>query len=78
VTNSDEQMLSVLATLEDCRTALRQAGKDDTAQLVSVAILDVRMKLNHISDAELKALCEAILLSEEGAPRRRPLLRVVK
>jgi len=78
VANSDEQLLSVLATLEDCRTALRQTGKDDTAQLVSVAILDVRMKLNHIGDAELKALCDEMLMSEEGAPRRRPLLRVVK
>jgi hypothetical protein len=79
VANSDEQLVSVLATLEECRTALRQAGKDDTAQLVSVAILDVRMKLNHIGHAELKALCEEMLPSDAGTPpRRRPLLRVVK
>jgi hypothetical protein len=66
--------------LEECRAALRQARKDDTAQLLSVAILDLRMKLNHIGDAELRALCEEMLLSETQARegRRRPLLRLVK
>jgi hypothetical protein len=83
VVNSDEQLLSVLTTLEECRAALRQARNDDTAQLLSVAILDLRMKLSHIGDAELRALCEEMLLSDapdararEG--RRRPLLRLVK
>jgi hypothetical protein len=86
VANSDENLLSVLATLEQCRATLRQAGKADTAQLVSVAILDLRTKLHRIGDAELKALCDAMLLpeaSEEGTgagrPQgRRPQLRVVK
>ena len=75
MTSSDEQLLSVLATLEQCRTALRQARKDDTAQLVSMAILDLRMKLGHIGDAELKALCEQILLSNASdarSQRQRP------
>lgn len=83
--NSDETLLSVLATLDQCRTALRQAGKADTAQLVSVAMLDLRMKLHRIDDAELKALCDAKLLPEasddaaNGRPQsRRPQLRVVK
>ena len=87
--NSDEQLLAVLARLEDCRTALTACGDRETAQLVSVAILDLRMKLNRIGDAELKALCEEMLPDEAGlkpardpkshvAPRRRPLLRVVK
>ena len=81
MSNSDEQLLSVLATLEECRAALRRARKDDTAQLVSVAILDLRMKLGHIGDAELKALCEQILLanaSDARSQRHRPLLRLVK
>lgn len=86
--NSDEQLLEVLATLEECREALRLDGRPDTAQLVSVAILDLRMKLNRVSDAELKALCEEIMLpnsadedscdSRASAHRRRPLLRLVK
>jgi hypothetical protein len=93
VANSDEQLLSVLATLEECRSVLQAGGSRDTAQLVSVAILELRMKLNRIGDAELRALCEAMLPDEarpdrakdgksdakSGAPaRRRPLLRLVK
>lgn len=87
VVNSDEQLLEVLATLEECRAALTAGDNCDTAELVSVAILDIRMKLNRISDAELKALCDEMLSAEassEGARgmksvlRRRPLLRLVK
>jgi hypothetical protein len=88
VDNSDEQLLEILAMLEECRAALRLDGRADTAQLVSVAILDVRMKLNRIGDAELKALCDEIMppdsadeVSRDGrssAQRRRPLLRLVK
>jgi len=70
--------------LEECRAVLRESGRDETAQLVSVAVLDLRMKLNQIGDAELKVLCEEIMRAEEqgvsvGRPtRRHPLLRVVK
>jgi hypothetical protein len=90
VINSDEQLLSVLATLEACRATLVASGHRDTAQLVSVAVLELRMKLNGIDDAELKALCEQIVADEDASaervrdsksssgPRRRPLLRVVK
>lgn len=81
--NSDEYLLSVLEMLEQCRAALRESGREETAQLVSVAILDLRMKLNQIGDAELKVLCEEIMRAEGGADgrpaqRRHPLLRVVK
>jgi hypothetical protein len=84
VVNSEEHLLSVLETLEECRAVLRESGRDETAQLVSVAILDLRMKLNQIGDAELKVLCEEIMRAEKGgsdgrpAQRRHPLLRVVK
>ena len=83
--NSDEHLLSVLEMLDECRVALRESGRDETAQLVSVAILDLRMKLNQIGDGELKVLCEELMRAEEqgasdGRPvqRRHPLLRVVK
>lgn len=85
--NSDEQLLEILASLDHCREALRLDGQFDTAQLVSVAILDLRMKLNRIGDAELKALCDEIMRAstdeaagdgQSSAQRRRPLLRVVK
>jgi hypothetical protein len=86
VVDSDEQTLSVLETLEKCRAMLRDCGREDTAEMVSVVILDLRMRLNQIDEAELKLLCERMIESEvsgedgEGrpAPRRHPLLRVVK
>jgi hypothetical protein len=87
VANSEEQLRAVLARLEECRAALVVGGNRESAQLVSVAILDLRMKLNRIGDAELKALCDEMLPGEGAsgrdqkslaAPRRRPLLRVVK
>jgi len=82
VSNSDEQLLSVLEALEACRAALRANGNGETAQLVSLAVLDLRMKLNRVTDDELKALCDEMVLSEErareGQSRRRALLRVVK
>jgi hypothetical protein len=78
VDNSDEQLLAILATLEQCRAALRLDGRLDTAQLVSVAILDLRMKLNRIGDAELKALCEEIMRPDDERQPRRPQLRIVK
>lgn len=87
--NSDEQLLAVLAMLEECRSALAACGNRDSAHLVSVAALDIRMKLNRIGDAELKLLCDAMVARElaEGEPQEarsshappgRPLLRVVK
>jgi hypothetical protein len=90
VINSDEQLLSVLATLEACRATLLASGNRDTAQLVSVAVLELRMKLNGIGDEELKALCDEMVPDEDTpaerardskpstAPRRRPLLRLIK
>jgi hypothetical protein len=82
VANSDEELLSVLASLEESRAALRACGKDDTAQLVAVAILDLRMKLGRVADSELKALCDEIMLADERAresrARRQPQLRIIK
>jgi hypothetical protein len=88
VANSDEQMLAILATLEQCRLALLTAGNRDTAQLISVAILELRMKLNRIDNDDLKALCDEMLHDEnperlreakvQPGQRRQPLLRLVK
>ena len=89
VAHSEERLHSILATLEGCRAALIAGANRETAQLVSVAILELRMKLNRVADSELKALCDAML--PDGAParesqdsraphalRRRPLLKLVK
>jgi hypothetical protein len=70
VTGSDEGLHPILATLEKCRAALVDSTSPETAQIVSVAILELRMKLNHIPDSELKALCDAMVpgpaLAEEA------------
>jgi hypothetical protein len=58
--NSEERLRSVLAKLEECREALIDGGHRETALLVSVAILELRMKIHRIADSELKALCDMI------------------
>lgn len=67
--SSEERLHAVLATLEECQAALVLGGDRDTAQLLSVAILELRIKLNRIDDSELKALCDAMLRDVEGAER---------
>jgi hypothetical protein len=89
VANSEERLHLVLTTLEQCRAALTAGGERETALLVSVAVLELRMKLNRIEDFELKALCDAMLPEEAAAQRshdlkspqgqrRPPLLKLVK
>jgi hypothetical protein len=85
---SDERLLSILEMLEECRAGLLAVGHRDSAHLVSVAILDVKMRLHRIGDAELRALCDEMLADDGSARlrdarvtpgrRRRPLLRLVK
>jgi hypothetical protein len=84
----DERLLAILETLEECRAGLLSGGNRDSAHLVSVAILDARMRLHRIGDAELRALCDE-MLADDGSPglrdsklapgrKRRPMLRLVK
>jgi hypothetical protein len=68
----EENLRDVLATLEACQAALVRHGDRDTAQLVSVAILDLRIKLNRIEDSELKALCDAMLREVDPAAKSAP------
>src|SRR5258708_1805836 len=71
VANSEERLRAVLATLEECRVFLIDGGHRETALLMSVAILELRMKLNRIADSELKALCDAIAQFEAAAENAR-------
>ncbi len=84
---SDEQFHSVLETLEGCRRVLNENHGRETAELLSIAILDLRMRLKGIASAELRALCDEMLRSAEVGPAsrtkpmaqpRHPMLRVVK
>jgi hypothetical protein len=90
VANSEERSQSILATLEQCRSALTRSGDHETAHVVSVAILQHRMKCHGVSDLELKELCDTMVADREAAEaarnpaaqrhrrRRPPLLRLVK
>lgn len=88
VSHSDEQLQSVLETLEECRRVLNACNSRESAEMLSIVILDVRMKLKGIDSADLKALCDEMLRSAASHPPtpskqtqdqpRRPLLRVVK
>jgi hypothetical protein len=71
VANSEVRLHSILATLEECQAALVSSGNLETAQLVSVAVLELRIKLNRIADSELKALCDAMLRDKASAEQAR-------
>ena len=84
VANLDERLASVLSTIEECRAVLIDSDPE-TAALISVVILEIRSKLNHISDVELKALCDAMSPDPmagselQASPQRRPpLLKLVR
>ncbi|WP_249779735.1 hypothetical protein [Bradyrhizobium sediminis] len=87
--NSEVRLHSILATLEQCRAALVKGGRPETAKLVSLAILDLRIDLSKIPDSDLKALCDAMTPDDDaaersndpkspGSQRRRAVLKLVK
>lgn len=88
--NSDERLQSILATLEQCRAVLVKEARPETAKLVSLAILDLRIDLSKLPDSDLKALCDAMTPPEHGqsersndpgsprGPRKRAVLKLVK
>ena len=84
VANAEERLLSLLATLEECREFLMDNASPETARLLSLAILELRMELHQVTDAELKALCELMEAEErkpQGSGRGRalpPYLKLVK
>lgn len=87
--NSEERLQAILATLEQCRAALVKEARQETAKLVSLAVLDLRIELSKIPDSDLKALCDA-MTPEDGpaersndpnsprGPRKRAVLKLVK
>lgn len=87
--NSEERLHAILETLEQCRAALVKDGRPETAKLVSLAVLDLRIDLSKIPDSDLKALCDAMTPDDGPAersndpnsphgPRRRAVLKLVK
>ena len=59
--DSDNLLRSVIASLEENRVLLSGSANRDAAQLVAMAVLQLRMRLHQIADAELKALCDAMV-----------------
>ena len=86
VANSEERLLSLLATLEECRTFLMDKANPETAKLLSLAILELRMELHHVTDSELKALCDLMVPGDQPAQdteagqglRLPPYLKLIK
>lgn len=88
--NSEERLQSIVAILEQCRAALLRDARPETAKLVSLAILDLRIDLSKIPDSDFVALCDAMTPSEDGPAersndpgsprgrRKRAVLKVVK
>ena len=65
--HSEERLLSLLATLEECRAFLAVKANPETGRLLSLAILELRMELHQVSDSELKALCDLMATDEQAA-----------
>src|ERR1700752_5153099 len=88
--NLEARLRTTLATLERCQASLANDAEHDTADLLSVAILQLRMKLKGVTYSELKLLCEIRAAEEQSrtarnsrAPRGRrrrggPVLKLVK
>jgi hypothetical protein len=88
--NMEARLRSTLATLEQCQASLANDAEHDTADLLSMAILQLRMKLKGVTDSELRLLCDLQAAEEQArvarnpkAPRGRrrrgrPVLRLVK
>jgi hypothetical protein len=68
VAHSEERLLSLLATLEECRAFLMDKASPETARLLSLAILELRMELHQVTDSELKALCDLMVTEGQSAP----------
>ena len=86
VAHSEERLLSLLATLEECRAFLMDKASPETARLLSLAILELRMELHQVTDDELKALCDLMVTEGQSAQdakadqgqRLPPYLKLVK
>jgi hypothetical protein len=70
VSDSDAHLRGVIATLEESRVSLAQSGNPEAAQILSLAILQLRMRLHRIDDVELEALCEAVQLQQADRKRK--------
>ena len=76
VSDSDARLRSIIASIEENRVALTESASPEAAQLLTMAILQLRMRLHRVADSELKALCQALQCQEAQRPKKsddRPL-----
>ena len=67
VANTQERLLSLLETLEECRAFVLDGANPEVARLLSLAVLELRMELHKVTDSELKAVCELMDSDEQIA-----------
>ena len=70
VSDSEAHLRSIIATLEENRAALVESCNLEAAQILAVAILQLRMRLHGIDGSELKAFCQAMQLHEADRARK--------
>ena len=70
VSDSDAHLRGVIATLEENRVSLAESANPEAAQILSLAILQLRLRLNRIGNAELEALCDAVQLQQADRARK--------
>jgi signal transduction histidine kinase len=70
VSDSDAHLRSIIANLEESRAALVESANPEAAQILAMAILQLRMRLHHVADSELKVLCQAVQIQEADRAKR--------
>lgn len=70
VSDSDARLRSIIAKIEENRVALAESASPEAAQLLTMAILQLRMRLHRVADSELKALCHAMQRQEAQPPKK--------
>ena len=70
VSDSEAHLRSIIATLEENRAALVESSNLEAAQILAVAILQLRMRLHGIDGSELKAFCQAVQLHEADRAKK--------
>jgi hypothetical protein len=64
VSDSDARLRSIIATLEQSRAELVESANSEAAQILAMAILQLRMRLHGVAASELDVLCDGVLLQE--------------
>jgi hypothetical protein len=70
VSDSNARLRSIIATLEESRADLVESANSEAAQILAMAILQLRMRLHGVAASELDVLCAGVLLQEAERSRK--------